>query len=79
MNQRNYTDIMDKMRTYSPSPVSNPVMDGYLVHTLSHFLDHIDDFKCNTRILGIDTDKKNAICSFHDVGKESVPMLPKKT
>ncbi len=42
---QHYTDILEKMKTYFPSPVSSPIMDGYLVHTISHFLDQVDDFE----------------------------------
>jgi glutamate/tyrosine decarboxylase-like PLP-dependent enzyme len=33
-------------------PVSNPVMDGYFVHTLSRFLDRVDDLKSGVPLLG---------------------------
>ena len=51
--RQHYTDILERMKTYFPSPVSNPIMDGYLVHTISHFLDHVDSLKSTVPILGI--------------------------
>lgn len=53
LQRQHYTDILEKMKTYFPSPVSNPIMDGYLVHTVSQFLDRVDNLKCNAPILGI--------------------------
>ncbi len=54
LKRQHYTDILEKIKTYFPSPVSNPIMDGYLIHTISHFLDHVDNLKCNAPILGIE-------------------------
>jgi len=33
-------------------PVSNPVLDGYFVHTVSRFLDLVDDLKSAVPLLG---------------------------
>lgn len=55
--RQHYTDILEKIKTYFPSPVSNPIMDGYLVHTISHFLDHVDNLKCTAPILGIEQEE----------------------
>jgi L-2,4-diaminobutyrate decarboxylase len=57
LKQQHYTDILEGVKTYFPSPVSNPIMDGYLVHTISHFLDHIDNLKCAAPILGIEQEE----------------------
>jgi hypothetical protein len=46
MSHQHYTEDLDRLKTYFPTPVSNPIMDGYFVHTLSRFLDYIDDLKC---------------------------------
>jgi len=48
-----YTEILEYLKTSFPSPVSNPVMDGYFVHTLSRFLDRVDDLKSAAPILGL--------------------------
>ena len=53
LKRQHYTDILEKMKICFPSPVSNPIMDGYLVHTISHFLDYVDNLKCTAPILGI--------------------------
>src|SRR5665647_3053785 len=71
---QHYTDILEKMKTYFPSPVSNPIMDGYLVHTISNFLDHVDNLKCTAPILVIEQDLE---CTFHNVDKERLPILPR--
>lgn len=71
---QHYTDILEKMKTYFPSPVSNPIMDGYLVHTISNFLDHVDNLKCTAPRLGIEQDLE---CTFHNVDTDKLPMLPR--
>ncbi len=48
----NYLEILDKLKVYFPAPVSNPVMDSYFVHTISRFLDRIDDLKSAAPLLG---------------------------
>lgn len=47
-----YTEILEYLKNSFPSPVSNHVMDGYFVHTLSRFLDRVDDLKSAAPILG---------------------------
>lgn len=74
LNRQHYTDILEKMKTYFPSPVSNPIMDGYLVHTISHFLDNVDNLKCTAPILGIEQ-KKCLECTFPTVDDENLTML----
>jgi hypothetical protein len=39
---QHYSTLLDTLKTYFPSPVSNPILDGYFVHTVSGFLDRID-------------------------------------
>jgi L-2,4-diaminobutyrate decarboxylase len=48
-----YTEILEHLKTSFPYPVSNPIMDGYFVHTLSRFLDRVDDLKSSAPILGV--------------------------
>lgn len=55
--QENYSDLLQELKTCFPSPLSNPIMDGYFVHTISHFLDHIDSLKCIAPVLGIGLEK----------------------
>lgn len=47
-----YRDVLEQLKTYFPSPVSNPIMDGYFVHTLARFLDLIDALKGSAPVLG---------------------------
>lgn len=49
---RHYSEILETLKACFPAPVSNPVMDGYFVHTLSCFLDRVDDLKSASPILG---------------------------
>jgi glutamate/tyrosine decarboxylase-like PLP-dependent enzyme len=50
-----FSEILDHLKSFFPHPVSNPVMDGYFVHTLSRFLDRVDDLKSAAPILGQDS------------------------
>jgi hypothetical protein len=43
--EEHYTTILEQLKTRFPCPISNPMMDGYFIHTLSHFLDRVDDLK----------------------------------
>lgn len=49
---RHYTEVLDTLKTCFPSPVSDPILDGYFVHTLSRFLDQIDGLKSAAPVLG---------------------------
>src|SRR3974390_3079392 len=44
-NACGYAEILETLKTYFPVPVSNPILDGYFVHTLSRFLDQVDALK----------------------------------
>ena len=48
-----YTEILEHLKTSFPYPISNPIMDGYFVHTMSRFLDRVDDLKSSVPILGV--------------------------
>jgi L-2,4-diaminobutyrate decarboxylase len=50
--RQHYTEILAHLKTFFPHPVSNPIMDGYFIHTLSRFLDRLDDLKSAAPILG---------------------------
>jgi L-2,4-diaminobutyrate decarboxylase len=47
-----YSEILEHLKNSFPSPISNPIMDGYFVHTLSRFLDRVDDLKSASPVLG---------------------------
>jgi glutamate/tyrosine decarboxylase-like PLP-dependent enzyme len=47
-----YLELLEHLKTLFPVPVSNPVLDGYFVHTVSRFLDLVDDLKSAVPILG---------------------------
>ena len=49
---QHYSEILEQLKTYFPVPVSNPIMDGYFVHTISNFLDYVDNLKSAAPILG---------------------------
>jgi len=47
-----YLHLLEQLKTCFPVPVSNPVMDSYFVHTISRFLDRVDDLKSAAPLLG---------------------------
>jgi hypothetical protein len=47
-----YLRFLQQLKTCFPVPVSEPVMDGYFVHTVSRFLDRVDDLKSAAPLLG---------------------------
>lgn len=51
--RQHYGEILEHLKTYFPVPVSNPIMDGYFVHTISNFLDHVDNLKSAAPLLGV--------------------------
>ncbi len=50
--RRHYSEILEHLKTYFPSPVSDPIMDGYFVHSISRFLDQVDSLKSAKPLLG---------------------------
>ena len=50
--RRHYSEILEHLKTYFPSPVSDPIMDGYFVHSISRFLDQVDSLKSANPLLG---------------------------
>ena len=56
---QSYAEILKWLKTCFPSPVSDPIMDGYFVHTVSHFLDHVDSLKGLAPILGVDEEPQS--------------------
>jgi glutamate/tyrosine decarboxylase-like PLP-dependent enzyme len=73
---QHYSDILENLKTCFPSPTSNPIMDGYFIHTISHFLDHMDRLKCTAPVLG--TGLENCQCNLHNIDKQRIPMMPEK-
>ncbi len=51
--RQNYRDLLKVVKAYFPAPVSNPIMDGYFVHTISRFLDQVDALKSAVPLLGL--------------------------
>jgi hypothetical protein len=47
-----YLKKLEDLKTVFPAPLSNPVLDGYVVHTVSRFLDLVDDMKSSAPLLG---------------------------
>ncbi|MDD5268248.1 MAG: pyridoxal-dependent decarboxylase [Methylococcales bacterium] len=47
-----YSDVLEHLKTYFPSPVSDPILDGYFVHSISRFLDQVDSLKSAKPLLG---------------------------
>jgi L-2,4-diaminobutyrate decarboxylase len=67
-NQGNqhYADILENLKTYFPSPLSDPIMDGYFIHTISRFIGNLDHLKCKSPLLGIGLESCRP--ALHDVG-----------
>ena len=75
----NYCKILENLKNFFTSPVSNPIMDGYLIHTLSRFLDHIDDLKCGTPVLGVGVCVENySEFNLHKIDMEELPVRIKQ-
>ncbi|MEW6381273.1 MAG: pyridoxal-dependent decarboxylase [bacterium] len=55
---QHYADILEQLKTFFPVPTSNPIMDGYFVHTISNFLDRIDSLKSAAPILGLEQERR---------------------
>lgn len=72
---QHYSDILENLKTYFPSPLSDPIMDGYFIHTISRFIGNLDHLKCKSPLLGIGLESCRP--TLHDVGKEKVPILPR--
>ncbi len=51
--RQSYRHLLERLKTCFPAPVSDPVMDGYFIHTISSFLDRVDDLKSAAPILGL--------------------------
>lgn len=73
----NYMESLETLKNFFTSPVSNPIMDGYFTHTLSRFLDHIDNLKCKTPVLGLDIESCLDF-NLHKVDIQTLPMRIKQ-
>jgi glutamate/tyrosine decarboxylase-like PLP-dependent enzyme len=62
--KNDYKAILEQLKTWFPVPISNPVMDGYFVHTISRFLDQLDSLKSATPMLRArkEGDSPNPLC-----------------
>jgi L-2,4-diaminobutyrate decarboxylase len=49
---KTYLEKLERLKAVFPAPVSNAVLDGYFVHTVSRFLDLVDDLKSSAPLLG---------------------------
>ncbi len=47
-----YKENLEKVLTFFQAPISNRIMDGYFIFTISHFLDYFDDLKSEVPIFG---------------------------
>jgi|WetSurSiteA1Bulk_404760.scaffolds.fasta_scaffold00117_20 L-2,4-diaminobutyrate decarboxylase len=57
--RHHYTDVLEHLKTYFPSPISDPIMDGYFVHSISRFLDQVDSLKSAMPLLATDSNEQH--------------------
>ncbi|MDD1606614.1 MAG: pyridoxal-dependent decarboxylase [Methylococcaceae bacterium] len=57
--RHHYTDVLEHLKTYFPSPVSDPIMDGYFVHSISRFLDQVDNLKSAMPLLATGSNEQH--------------------
>lgn len=76
--RQHYGEILEHLKTYFPVPVSNPIMDGYFVHTISNFLDHVDNLKSAAPLLGVGQ-KAHYELSFDERFPEGMSSVEKVT
>jgi len=50
--RKHYAEILEGLKQCFPAPTSNPVMDGYFLYTIAHFIDRIDHLKGAAPLLG---------------------------
>jgi glutamate/tyrosine decarboxylase-like PLP-dependent enzyme len=66
--RENYLELLERLKTWFPVPVSNPIMDGYFIHTISRFLDKVDDLKSAAPVLGRSREEH-----YHAIMEEPFP------
>ena len=76
--QQHYEKILEQLKTYFPVPMSNPIMDGYFVHTMSNFLDYVDKLKSVAPLLG-GKRKSHYALSFGEHFPESMSSVEQVT
>ncbi len=74
--QQSYNELLEKIMTFFPFPTSNPIMDSYFVHTISKFLDQVDDLKSAAPILGVGGER---IYKFEDKFPEIIGSVEEVT
>jgi L-2,4-diaminobutyrate decarboxylase len=77
---RPYLELLDRLKTHFPAPLSDPILDGYFVHTVSRFLDQVDDLKSAVPLLGKKRENHYDACqgiSFPE-GMSSVAAVTKQ-
>ncbi|MFX1295472.1 MAG: pyridoxal phosphate-dependent decarboxylase family protein [Promethearchaeota archaeon] len=52
MTETRYKQKLKEILTFFQTPISNRIMDGYFIFTISHFLDYFDDLKSEVPIFG---------------------------
>ena len=76
---RHYADVLEHLKTYFPSPVSDPIMDGYFVHSISRFLDQVDSLKSAKPLLGNGIKNSHYEASQQTVFPETISSIEDMT
>ena len=74
-----YADVLEHLKTFFPSPVSDPIMDGYFVHSISRFLDQVDALKSAKPLLGNGVKKDHYESSQQAVFPEHTSSIEEMT
>ncbi len=74
-----YSDVLEHLKTYFPSPVSDPIMDGYFVHSISRFLDLVDSLKSAKPLLGVGIKDNHYEASQQAVFPENISSVEEIT
>ena len=74
-----YCDVLDHLKTFFPSPVSDPIMDGYFVHTIARFLDQVDNLKSAMPLLGAGVKTTHYEASQQAVFPENISSIEEMT
>lgn len=77
--RRHYSDVLEHLKTYFPSPVSDPIMDGYFVHSISKFLDQVDGLKSAMPLLGAGQQQEHYQASQETVFPEEMSSIEAMT
>ncbi len=77
--RQHYSDVLEHLKTYFPSPVSDPIMDGYFVHSISRFLDQVDSLKSVKPLLGAGIKNNHYETSQQAVFPENISSVEKIT